>query len=214
MGGRGASKLTGSNSSALCVFQQWRHFQEANRTPDTDRFRCHDSVNVPAEVTVTWLFRVSCRIAGVFLDDTRLRHRSWHWNCDVVTVSAGQQRKEKAMTILHRTLGAIVEYAGRLSKVTKEELDFGDWVLVTTANSTYSIHVIDGGLYSVSGGWFDRQGLSPSMTTINGCGWGGSPIKLDIVAACGLHLVFGNGVMTSAVQRIYLIRFGGEEMIN
>ena len=129
-----------------------------------------------------------------------------------MTVSAGPQRKEKDMTIYHRTLGAIVEDAGRLREVTKKELDFGDRVLVITANSTYSIEVIGDGLYSVSGGWFDRQGLSPSMTTINGCSWGGSAIKLDIVAARGLHLEFGNGVMTSAVRSIYLIRCGGKEM--
>jgi len=56
------------------------------------------------------------------------------------------------MTVLDRTLGAIVEHADQLREVRKAELYFGDWVLVTTENSTYSIHVLEDGLYSISGG--------------------------------------------------------------
>jgi len=118
------------------------------------------------------------------------------------------------MAALQRTLGAIVAQADQLREVRKEDLHCGDRVLVTTANSTYSIQVIGDGLYSVSGGWFDRQGLSPWRTTIAGCSWGGSAIKLDIVAACGLHLEFGNSVLTSAVQSFCVIPFGGIEVIN
>ncbi|MDA2938136.1 hypothetical protein MYX75_07740, partial [Acidobacteria bacterium AH-259-A15] len=80
--------------------------------------------------------------------------------------------------------------------------------------STYSIHVLEDGFYSVSGGWFDRKGLSPLRTTITGCTWGGSAIKIDIVAACGLHLEFGNQVVTSTIRKVCLIRFGGEHIIN
>ena len=112
------------------------------------------------------------------------------------------------MTILDRTLGAIVEHADQLKEVRKAELYLGDWVLVTTENSTYSIHVLEDGLYSISGGWFDRKGLSPLKTTITGCTWGGSAIKIDVVAACGLHLEFGNRVVTSAIRKVDLIRFG------
>ncbi len=73
------------------------------------------------------------------------------------------------MTALQRTLGAIIEQADELEEVHKKELYFGDCVLVTTENSTYSIHVIGDGLYYVSGGWFDREGWSPLRTTIAGC---------------------------------------------
>ena len=78
---------------------------------------------------------------------------------------------------------------------------------MTTLNSTYSIRVLEDGFYSVSGGWFDREGLSPFRTTITGCSWGGSAIKLDIVAACGLHLEFGNRVVTSPIRKVYVMRF-------
>ena len=114
------------------------------------------------------------------------------------------------MAGLDRTLATITQQAGRLKEVRKEELTFGDWVVVTTLNSTYSIRVLEGDLYSISGGWFDNEGLSPLRTTITGCTWGGSAIKLDIVAACGLHLEFGNRVVTSAIQKVCVIRLAEE----
>ena len=115
---------------------------------------------------------------------------------------------------LERTLEAIVNEAGRLQEVRKAELNSGDWVLVTTRNSTYSIRVLEEDLYSISGGWFDSEGLSPLKTTIAGCTWGGSAIKVDIVAACGLHLEFGNRVVTSAIRYVCVVRLGGENINN
>jgi hypothetical protein len=106
----------------------------------------------------------------------------------------------------HRTLGSIVNHIERLEIVRKADLELGDQVLVTTRNSTYSIHVLQEDLYSVSGGWFDQQGLSPSKVAINGCTWGGRAIKWDIVAACGLHLEFGNQVVTSRIMEFQVIR--------
>ena len=117
-------------------------------------------------------------------------------------------------TGLERTLEAIVNETGRLREVRKAELNLGDWVLVTTLNSTYSIRVLEEDLYSISGGWFDREGLSPLRTSITGCTWGGSAIKVDIVAACGLHLEFGNRVVTSRIQNVCVMRLGGEYLNN
>ena len=106
----------------------------------------------------------------------------------------------------YRTLEAIVKHAEGLSAVRKADLEFGDMVLVTTANSTYSIYVLEGGFYSISGGWCDRHGLSPLKTTITGCTWGGSAIKSDILAARGLHLEFGNRVVTSGIRNFRVVR--------
>jgi len=105
-----------------------------------------------------------------------------------------------------RTLVAIVAQTSRLEAVRKRDLRCGDWVLVTTKNSVYSICVLGGDLYSVSGGWFDREGVSPQKTTINGCTWGGRAINLDLVAAPGLFLEFGNQVMTTRIQHVRVIR--------
>ncbi len=112
-----------------------------------------------------------------------------------------------------RTLDAIVDNVKGLEAVRKADLELGDQVLVTTRNSTYSIHVLQEDCYSVSGGWFDQQGLSPSKVAINGCTWGGRAIKWDIVAACGLHLEFGNQVVTSRIMEYQVIRCR-EDLVN
>ncbi len=113
-------------------------------------------------------------------------------------------------TQARRTLGAIVKQTDQLAAVRKNDLRFGDRVVVTTCNSTYSIHVLKNGQYAISGGWVDKEGLSPLRTHINGCTWGGSAIKVDIVAACGLHLEFGNRVITSRIRRFNVVRSGSQ----
>ncbi len=110
------------------------------------------------------------------------------------------------MTGTANTLGAIVQKARSLDRVRKRDLRRGDRVLVRTKNSLYTIWVLDEGLYWVWGGWFDRQGVSPQRVTINGCTWGGSAIKEDIVAARGLRLEFGNRVLTTRIQEASVIR--------
>ena len=79
-------------------------------------------------------------------------------------------------------------------------------MLIATQNSLYIIWVLDDCSYWVWGGWFDRIGESPQRVTINGCTWGGTAIKRDIVAACGLRLEFGNTVLTSRIRQIQVIR--------
>jgi hypothetical protein len=108
-----------------------------------------------------------------------------------------------------RTVEALVQMTAVLESIRKDDLRRGDRILVATENSIYSISVLDEATYSVSGGWFDRQGLSPVRTSIAGCTWGGSAIKRDIVAACGLRLEFGNRVVTTRIRRVRLIRSGG-----
>ena len=105
----------------------------------------------------------------------------------------------------HRSLEAIVSHARAMDAVPKAHVEFGDLVVVTTAHSTYSIFALTDGRYLVSGGWFDRHGLSPMETGIAGCTWGGSVLKADIMAACGLHLEFGNRVVTSRIRRVQVI---------
>jgi hypothetical protein len=107
---------------------------------------------------------------------------------------------------LYRTLNAVADSTGQLEAVKKADLEFGDQLIVTTRNSTYSIQVLQEGIYAVSGGWFDQQGLSPLKVSINGCTWGGRAIKEDIVAARGLHLEFDNQVVTSRIKEFQVIR--------
>jgi hypothetical protein len=117
-------------------------------------------------------------------------------------------------TPAQRTLSSLVESAARLKEVSKAELNLGDCVQVTTRNSTYLIQVLEEGNYLISGGWVDLQGESPMRTTIAGCTWGGSAIKGDILAACGLHLEFGQRVVTSTIQKVSVIRHRGDQLVH
>jgi len=104
------------------------------------------------------------------------------------------------------TLETIVAHAQSLEEVRRTDLQCGDRVLVTTRNSVYTIWVLGNGLYWVWGGWFDRQGISPQPVRINGCTWGGSAIKQDVIAARGLRLEFGNRVLTTRIKKFSVIR--------
>ena len=112
------------------------------------------------------------------------------------------------------TLEARIEQADELKAVLKRELRSGDWVLVTTKNSVYSICVMGEDQYVVSGGWFDRHGVSPKEISITGCTWGGTAIKHDVIAARGLLLEFGNHVTTTRIKKIRVIHGGGEPDAN
>ena len=103
------------------------------------------------------------------------------------------------------TLESMVKSADFLKEVPRKGLEAGDLVYVMTCNSEYSIRVEEGGHFTVSGGWFDLRGKSPARTTIKGCTWGGSVIKVDIIAACGLRIEFGNRLITSPIQKIFVL---------
>ncbi len=110
--------------------------------------------------------------------------------------------------ILTGSLSAMVKASDRLKEIHKSDLSVGDLVFVKTRNSIYSIRVDSPGVYNVSGGWFDRRGLSPIRTSIPGCTWGGSAIKVDIIAAFGLMLEFGNRLTTSPIQEVFVLPNG------
>jgi len=105
-----------------------------------------------------------------------------------------------------RTLQSRLERELPKEIVRKKDLHTGDLVVVRTKNSTYSIYVMDNEQYLVSGGWFDRKGVSPRAVEINGCTWGGTAIKQDIVAGRGLFLEFGNQVVTTRIEDFRIVR--------
>jgi hypothetical protein len=110
------------------------------------------------------------------------------------------------MLIGTNDLRALTLQACRLESVRKSDLQCGDCVVVTTKNSVYKIFFLGEDLYLVSGGWFDREGVSPVKIAINGCTWGGSAIHSEIVAARGLFLEFGNSVVTTRIQNVRVLR--------
>ena len=108
------------------------------------------------------------------------------------------------------SFSSLVNQADRLRQIRKKDLSAGDRVVVKTSNSIYSIRILNERDCVVSGGWFDRKGLSPMRTNIVGCTWGGSAIKIDTVAACGLCLEFGNRVKTTSIKSIFIFPAGME----
>ena len=102
-------------------------------------------------------------------------------------------------------LNYMVDQSSSIPVVRKDQLKFGDHIILKTHNSTYTIIVDRGGKYLVSGGWFDRNNMSPMRVSINGCTWGSSVIKTDIIAACGLFLEFSNKLITSRIKEIFIL---------
>jgi hypothetical protein len=107
--------------------------------------------------------------------------------------------------LYHSDLSSIIRQAGLLRAVRRHDFRPGDTMYVWTENSTYVVRAQQGGEFLVSGGWFARGGPVPVRTTIRGCTWGGKAIKVDVVAACGLRLEFGNRVTTSTIRRIVVV---------
>ncbi len=104
-----------------------------------------------------------------------------------------------------RTLEAIAVHAGEDPATRKRDLNPGDRVLVWTRNSVYCLHALGGDRFMVTGGWFEQNPCS-RMVTVNGCTYGGSAIRSDIVAARGLFLEFGNNVSTTRIQSVRVLR--------
>ena len=107
---------------------------------------------------------------------------------------------------LVRTLSAIAEHAKWDSAIRRCDLTTGDRIVVTTRNSTYSLWVLENDSFAVTGGWFDKQGSSPTTVRINGCTYGQSAIRHDVVAAPGLFLEFSNNVRTTRIQDVRVLR--------
>jgi hypothetical protein len=112
------------------------------------------------------------------------------------------------------TLTSLIRHCERIRAVRKADLLFGDCLIVNTRNSAYRIVSLGNGMFRVSGGWFDRAGVSPATTSINGCTWGGSAIHADLAAGKGLFLEFGNKVLTTRIRRFQLIRSGEPHAIH
>jgi hypothetical protein len=102
-------------------------------------------------------------------------------------------------------LSTITGQVERLRAVRRDHVRVGDRLVVKTLNSQHVLQLLGEDEYLVSGSWFERSGLGPTPVRITGCTWGGSMIKIDIVAACGLCIEFSNKVTTSVVQKVFVL---------
>lgn len=105
------------------------------------------------------------------------------------------------------TLKQLTDNCEELLQIHKNKLQVGDRLFLKTLNSTYIIKVIGNSEYVVSGGWFDRQNLSPHKINIRGCTWGGTAIKTDIIAAPGLCIEFSNNLITSKIDKVFYFSY-------
>ena len=107
-----------------------------------------------------------------------------------------------------RTLDRITAAARDIEGVWAHEVREGDWVVVRTRNSTYSLASVGNGRYQVVGGWFASEGCDNVRVRVVGCTWGGTAIHTGLVAAPGMFLEFDNGVRTTRIREVRLMRAG------
>ena len=111
-----------------------------------------------------------------------------------------------------RTLDRLAARAPEIRGVSKEDVRSGDWLVIRTRNSTYTLAALDDGRYAAAGGWFARQeAAGETAVTVTGCTWGGRAILTSMVAAPGMFLEFDNGVRTTRISEVRHIRGGNSK---
>ncbi|HEX5069669.1 MAG TPA: hypothetical protein VFV78_05575 [Vicinamibacterales bacterium] len=104
------------------------------------------------------------------------------------------------------TFDRLVEHAEGIEGVWLDEVCAGDWVIVRTRNSVYSMTPVGEGRFHVTGGWFRSRTQEEQNVRICGCTWGGSAIHTRLLAAAGMFLEFDNGVRTTRIQDVRVIK--------
>jgi len=115
---------------------------------------------------------------------------------------AGEQSTDKPA----RTLDRIVEHSTEITGVWSDDVKPGDWIVVRTKNSTYSLASLGDGVFRAAGGWFATSHAEDRPVRIAGCTWGGAVIHTRLLAAVGMFLEFDNGVRTTRIREAQLIR--------
>jgi len=119
---------------------------------------------------------------------------------------AGLSDVTQTIPVLARTLSAITEHAKDDGAVRRQDVAPGDRIVVRTRNSTYLMWALAGDEFAVTGGWFDSHEISPATVKVNGCTYGRSAIRHDVLAAPGLYLEFGNNVRTTRIMEVRVVR--------
>lgn len=104
------------------------------------------------------------------------------------------------------TLDRMTAAAAEVPGVRLRDVAVGDAVVVRTRNSVYSLVATGEGQFRVTGGWFAAHGSGTSSVRVLGCTWGRCAILTGMVAAPGMFIEFDNGVRTTRVREVKLIR--------
>ena len=106
-----------------------------------------------------------------------------------------------------RTLDRLSQSAEEIDGVWMDGVEPGDWIVVRTRNSLYSLAPLGRGRFRVTGGWFALNGGDQEVR-IAGCTWGGAAIHTRLLAAVGMFLEFDNGVRTTRIRDVRVVRGG------
>ena len=73
------------------------------------------------------------------------------------------------MEAMEVSLESLATSAGCVDGVRAGDVQPGDWIIVRTRNSTYSLLVNDDGTFDATGGWFSREEQSGARLRVAGC---------------------------------------------
>ena len=121
-------------------------------------------------------------------------------------LSTGSVQPADGEAVLARTLTKLAGVAPDLDGIWKRDTRAGDWVVAKTRNSTYTLAVQTDLSVVVTGGWFAGTGEDGGRVQVAGCTWGGSAILTGMLAAPGMCIEFSNGVRTTRVREVKVIR--------
>jgi hypothetical protein len=111
-----------------------------------------------------------------------------------------------APAVLAPTLDRLASAGCRVDGIREGDLQAGDWVIVFTKNSTYSLRANGDGTFEATGGWFADHAEAGERLRIAGCTWGGTALLTRMIAAPGMFLEFANGVRTTRIREARHIR--------
>ncbi len=104
------------------------------------------------------------------------------------------------------SLESLASRAHSVDGVRAADVQAGDWVIVRTKNSTYSLLAHDDGTFDATGGWFTREEQSGARLRVAGCTWGGTALLTRMIAAPGMFLEFANTVRTTRIKEVRILR--------
>lgn len=104
------------------------------------------------------------------------------------------------------SIESLASCAASVDGVRAGDIQPGDWVIVRTKNSTYSLLANDDGTFDATGGWFSREEQSGARLRVAGCTWGGSALLTRMIAAPGMFLEFANNVRTTRIREVRVLR--------
>jgi hypothetical protein len=111
-------------------------------------------------------------------------------------------------TGLVSNIARLADEAATIPGVRSGDVRPGDWIIVRTKNSTYSLSALHDGRFMVSGGWFAAAFAEDRPVRIRGCTWGGRAILEGMIAAPGMCIEFDNGVCTTRAREVRVLRGG------